>query len=98
MLPLPYVELRPVFKDGKPVFVTRSLSYNPEIDGVIDAIAKTESDGSRIVLSIALGGLLLQRNYDVTDDELGDLIKWRGDDPASYILLQRFVGIATGGA
>ena len=74
-LPKPFLRLRPKFSAG------RAASYGPltttdpiwnELRQAVQDSAETET-----LSAIAnLGAYMLLRNYDLTDDQLGDLFAW----------------------
>ena len=94
--PRPWLEIRPIFREGKATARTRLLTCGDELDTLLEAIG-TEEDGIAQALSIlTLGAFLLLRNYDLADDELGRLFILRPGDPDSDRILHEILDVATG--
>lgn len=74
-LPKPHVRLRPVFRAGKRADDLRLCTDDPEFDrlkqAVIAASADDAADFTGAVLDLAAHMILT--NYDLTDDQLGDV-------------------------
>ena len=97
-LPKPMIELRPHFKDGDPVRLSRFLTCGEDLDRLIEGIAKAEDGVIRLLAVLRLGGDLLQRNYDLTQGELEQLFRYRLDDHTgqSKAMVKAIIDVATG--
>jgi hypothetical protein len=94
--PKPRFEIRPSFAGGRAVGTHPVVTQGPELDELVDAVGKCEDAATLLVGAATLGAHLLIRNYDLTDDELGELFAYRPDDQNSWKWLQSVMGIATG--
>jgi hypothetical protein len=95
--PRPWLEIVPHFKDGKAVDQSKLLTCGPELDLLLESIAEEEDPAKEILAVMTLGGFLLLRNYDLTDEELGQLFVYRPRDPASQDMIRSIIEVATGG-
>lgn len=95
--PRPWLEIVPIFRDGKAVDRSKLLTCGPELDLLLESIAEEEDPAREILAVMTLGGFLLLRNYDLTDDELSQLFIYRPRDPASQDMLRSIIEVATGG-
>lgn len=94
--PRPWLEVTPVFRDGVVIDRNKYLTCGPELDVLVEAIG-AEEDGAKQVLSVmTLGAFLLLRNYDVTDEELGRLFRYKVGDPDSEEMIMAIMDVATG--
>lgn len=96
--PRPWLEIVPHFRDGKAVARSRLLTCGPELDLLLEMIAEEEDPVREILAVMTLGGFLLQRNYDLTDEDLERLFVYRPRDPASQDMLRSIIDVATGGS
>ena len=94
--PKPWLAFRPVFRDGKPVDSVRYFSCGPELDSLLEAISSAETLTGQLMAAMALAGLMLLRNYDLTDEELATVLVYRPGDPESSKMLSAIIAIATG--
>lgn len=94
--PRPILELRPMFRQGKPHKFAPYVTWSDELDELIAAIGKATNRGLQILATLRLGGELLLRNYDLTDDELEVLFRYRVDDEASDRMMQAITEVVTG--
>ena len=92
----PWLELVPIFRDGKPVDHARVLTCGDELDFLLELIARAKPGPAQILAVMAVGAFLLRRNYDLEDDELNRLFVFRGDDD-SQAMLRAIISTATGG-
>lgn len=95
LLPKPWVAVHPVFKDGRPVDDWKCLTYGPELDALVENVAEAEGIAS-VLAGVALAAHLLRRNYDLSDDELAEVLVYRCGDPASQAMLRTVFDVATG--
>jgi len=95
-LPKPWLEVRPIFKDG---VATRSrclLAYGQPIDDLVGMIGGLDGFGEVACVVATLAGYLLRRNYELVDDELDELLAFMPDDVMSFAWISIVVDIATG--
>lgn len=96
MFPTPWLEVTPVFRDGVAIDRTKQITCGPELDLLIERIGH-EIDGPKQILAVmTLGAFLLQRNYDVTDEELGILFRYKVGDEESDEMIRAIIEVATG--
>ena len=95
--PRPWLEIVPVFENGKAIDRNRMLTCGPELDYLLEKIATEEDPAGEIMATMTLGGFLLLRNYDLADDELSLLFVYRPNDPASQDMIRSIIDAATGG-
>jgi len=96
-LPRPYIAINAIWEDGKPVGSYRSLRYGPEIDGLLRAISEADSVDASIVLVLALGAMLLDVNYELSDEDLAEVLVYQIDDPTFDQIVREILDVATGG-
>ena len=109
--PRPILELRPRFTataDPATGYLTREdldvghlnryVTHGEDLDGLIEAIGQAEPSEALILAVLRLGGDLLLRNYDLMQDELERLFRYRVDDEtgASDKMLSDIIDVATG--
>jgi hypothetical protein len=95
-IPKPWLEIRPVFRGGKPVSAYRVLTAGPELDALVEAMAQCEDLDCQVIAAASLAAHLLCWHYDLTDAELDSLLAFRAADPASLNWLRDVCAIATG--
>jgi hypothetical protein len=95
-VPKPWLEIRPVFRDGRSVGNYATFSYGPELEGLVEAMADCESRSAQLVAVASLAAYLLGQQYDLVDGELDQLLAFRPDDPTSAEWVERVMEIATG--
>lgn len=95
--PRPWLEIVPIFRDGKAVDRSKLLTCGAELDLLLESIAEEEDPAREILAVMTLGGFLLLRNYDLTDEDLERLFVYRPRDPASQDMLRSIIEVATGG-
>jgi len=94
--PRPWLEIIPVFQDGKAVDYDRMLTCGDELDILIQAISGEEDPITQRLAVLTLGAFLIRRNYDVTDEELSRLFVLRPGEPDSEEMLKQIIEVATG--
>lgn len=96
--PRPMLELRPHFRDGKPVHLSRFVTHGEELDNLLRGISEAEDGATQILAVLRLGGELLLRNYDLTDNHLEQLFRYRVDDTTgqSIAMLEAIIDVASG--
>jgi hypothetical protein len=94
--PRPWIEVQPIFRDGKAVNCTEMITCG-ELDPLLKMIGEEEDNPLQQSMHVlTLGALLLQRNYDVEDAELGRLFILRPGDPDSDRMITSIIDVATG--
>lgn len=96
LLPKPWVEIHPVFEGGRPVDKWLVFTYGPELDGLIRAISEAEDGSLRILAAVGLGAYLLRRNYELSDEQLAEVLVFRCGDPESEAMVKAILDVATG--
>ncbi len=96
-LPRPYIAIIPEFKGGVPTHTWTYLGYSPQIDRNLEAIGQAKDLLEVIIRTVALAAQLLLHQYELSDEELSQVLVYRADDPASDEMLKAVVNIATGG-
>lgn len=94
--PRPWLEVHASFRGGRAVATYSVLTYGPELDELISAIATCRDNAALMVAAASLGALLLRHQYDLSDDDLDRLFAVRVDDPSSWGWVQAVIDVATG--
>src|SRR3954454_25320840 len=94
--PRPWLEIVPIFRDGKAVDRSKLLTCGPELDLLLESIAEEEDPAREILAVITLGGFLLLRNYDLTDEELEEPSIYRPPYPASQNMIASIIEVGSG--
>lgn len=97
-VPRPRVRIRPV-RDEAGVMQLRGLfTFGDAYDAKFQAFsaARTRSEEWTALLDLVFD--LMKRNYDLTDDELTDLLSWDVDDPAADERMEQLGAIVAGQA
>jgi hypothetical protein len=95
-VPKPWLEIRPVFRGGKPVSTYRVLTCGAELDGLVEAIAAADDLDAQIIGIASLAAHLLRWHYELTDAELDKLLAFRCSDEKSLDWMRQIFAIATG--
>lgn len=95
-VPKPWLEVRPVFRGGKPVSAYRVLTCGPELDELVEALAESDELDAQVVAVASLAAYMLRWNYDLTDADLDQLLAFRCSDPASLQWMHDVFAIAVG--
>jgi hypothetical protein len=95
-LPKPWLEVRPVFRGGKPTSVYRVLTCGAELDALIEALADVEDLDGQVVAVASLAAYMLRWNYELDDSELDQLLCFRCSDPTSLQWMRDVFSVATG--
>jgi hypothetical protein len=95
-LPKPWLEVRPVFRGGKPATAYRVLTCGAELDGLIEALSDADDLDQQVIGVASLAAYMLRWNYDLDDAELDQLLAFRCSDPASLQWMRDTIAIATG--
>jgi hypothetical protein len=74
-LPKPFLRLRPVFGGRRATGFGPVTTSDPEWNELRRAI-QDAAEGEILIPIANLGAHMLARNYDVSDDQLGDLFGW----------------------
>jgi hypothetical protein len=95
-VPKPWLEIRPVFRGGKAAAAYRVLTCGPELDDLVEALSESNELDGQVVAVASLAAYLLRWHYELTDDELDQLLAFRCSDDRSLQWLRDVVAIATG--
>jgi hypothetical protein len=95
-LPKPWLEVRPVFRGGKPISAYRVLTCGAELDALIEALADADDLDAQVIAVASLAAYALRWNYDLSDAELDQLLAFRCSDPASLQWMRDVFSVATG--
>jgi hypothetical protein len=95
-VPKPWLEIRPVFRGGKPVSAYRVLTCGPELDELIEAMADADDLDGQVVAIASLAAYLLRWHYELNDDDLDQLLAFRCADESSLNWMREVFAIATG--
>ena len=80
-LPKPWLDVHPVFRDGKAHSSFPVLTYGPELDALVKSMGECEDNSSLLVGAASLGAYLLSQNYHLSDADLDQLFVFRIGDP-----------------
>ncbi len=95
-VPKPWLEVRPVFRGGKPTAAYRVLTCGAELDGLIEAMADADDLDAQVIGVASLAAYLLRWNYELSDSELDQLLAFRCSDPSSLQWMRDVFSVATG--
>jgi hypothetical protein len=95
-VPKPWLEVRPIFRGGKPVSAYRVLTCGAELDALIEAMSDADELDAQVVGVASLAAYMLRWNYDLADAELDQLLAFRCSDPESLQWMRDVFAIATG--
>lgn len=93
----PWLEVIPHFVSGEAVDCVRMPSLG-DLDPLLLSIADEADPIKQSLLVLTLGAMLLQRSYDVSDQEMSRLFILRPGDPDSDRMLCEIIAVATGNA
>jgi hypothetical protein len=98
-VPKPWLEIRPVFRNGHAAYSYSVLTCGPRLDALVEAIGGIDNDDEILIAGVAtLAAYLLKWHYDLDDRELDHLLAFRVGDPDSLAWVRQVVAIATGGS
>ena len=95
-VPKPWLQIRPLFRRGKPVNTCRVFTYSEEIDGLIEAIGDAANIGEFVSGVASLGAYLLGQQYDLADAELNNILAYNATEPSTLEWTQTLIDIARG--
>ncbi len=95
-LPKPWLEIRPVFRDGKAVSAYNVLTAGPELDELVEAIADADTAKAQVIGVATLAAKLLRHHYALADEDLDQLLRFRIGEEASMAWVEAVIEIATG--
>ena len=95
-IPKPWLEVRPVFRGGRAVTAYPVLTYGPELDGLVEAMADCENLSAQVTAIASLAAYLLRWHYELADADLDGLLAYRRADDRSLKWMTDVVDIATG--
>lgn len=94
--PKPWLEIRPVFQDGKADANFPVLTYGNDIDALIMVQARCETLDEQLTAVATLAAILLRWHYVLDDAELDQLLAYRVGEPASQAWFDEVMAVATG--
>ena len=95
-VPKPWLEIRPVFREGRAVAAYPVLTCGPELDELVEAMADCEDLPSQVMAIASAAAWLLKWHYDLKDSELDTLLAFRKADESSLAWMRAVVDIAMG--
>jgi hypothetical protein len=95
-LPKPWLEVHPVFRDGKADSSYSVLTYGPELDGLVKTIGECDDNAALLIGAASLGAYLLSQNYHLSDADLDQLFVFRIGDTLSRDWAMAVMQVATG--
>jgi hypothetical protein len=95
--PKPRIKFRPKFVDGK-VEIGGGATFGPEYDANLDILlGAVQVDGAeRLRVKFEVAARLLRANYDLTDEQVSDLLEFDIDDEVSSGRYDRWSDIIMG--
>lgn len=97
LLPRPRLYVYPKFVDGKPQ-LARGCEWGPDYLALLDAAREARNGDDFLLAQFALAIDLLRRNYDLSDDELAELLRTETDGEASQQMWEEVSAVAAGAA
>jgi hypothetical protein len=95
-VPKPWLEIRPVFRGGRAVAAYPVLTCGPKLDALVEAMAECEDLNSQVMAAASLTAHLLCWHYDLSDQELDQLLAFRRGDDASLKWMCESMAIVAG--
>jgi hypothetical protein len=95
-LPKPWIQIRPVFKDGVAFSSWRAYTLGPRIDPLLELIAGVDTVDEQVVAIATVAAEMLRYHYELSDAELDSILAYRIADPASSAWFGAVVETATG--
>lgn len=96
-LPRPYVELCPRFENGRLATIGSETHLGDDFDALVVAAAPSEATGGVTYGAILdLGAFLLRWNYELSDEQLGRLLRYRRGDEVAEERFGQIHDVATG--
>ena len=95
-LPKPWLEVHPVFRDGKVNSSYPVLTYGAELDALVKAMGECDDNSALLIGAVSLGAYLLSQNYHLSDADLDQLLVFRIGDSLSRDWAMAVMQVATG--
>ncbi len=95
-LPKPWLEVHPIFRDGKADSSYPVLTYGPELDALVKAMGECDDNSALLIGAASLGAHLLSQNYHLSDSDLDQLFVFRVGDTLSRDWAVAIMQVATG--
>jgi hypothetical protein len=95
-VPKPWLEVHPVFRDGKAQSSYPVLTYGPELDAIVKTLGGCDENSALLMGAASLGAHLLLQNYHLSDADLDQLFVFRIGDSLSRDWAMLVLQIATG--
>jgi hypothetical protein len=96
IVPKPFFQLRPRFKDGVATHCDRGISYGRDIDALLELVARADDVDMKLSAIAGLAAYQLKLNYNLDDAELDQLLQFRADDPGTRGWATACLNVATG--
>jgi hypothetical protein len=95
-LPKPWLEIRPVFRDGRAAAAYPVPTCGTELDALIEAVAGADDRLAQVAAVATLAAELMSWHYDLSDADLDQLLAFRLANEASMNWIREVFAIATG--
>jgi hypothetical protein len=95
LVPKPRVRIRPV-RDASGMRLVGLFTFGDAYNAKWEAWAGATSNSAQKAALLDLAFDLLQRNYELSDDELSDLLAWDPEDPEGEARMEALAAIAGG--
>ena len=95
-VPKPWLEIRPVFEDGRAIGNYPVLTYGPDFDELLEAMADCDDLRTELIAVASLSSRLLRWHYELTSADLEQLLRFRTPDESSDAWARAVIEIATG--
>jgi hypothetical protein len=95
-LPKPWLEVHPIFREGKAHSSYPVLTYGPELDALVKAMGECDDNSALLIGAASLGAYLLSQNYNLSDADLDQLFVFRIGDSSSRDWAMAVLQVATG--
>ncbi len=98
LFPRVWLSLRPVFKGGKATEMRLTSSIGTEFDAMKQAVedAALSEEGNWPLAAANLAAFLLEKNYDITDEALSEILVFPTSGEHAYELLRTIMDVAHG--
>jgi hypothetical protein len=90
----PWVEIRPVFKDGAAIGTYRTLTNGHIVDGFLEAITDSDDPSVNLCAVASIAAIRLREQYDLTESDLDRILCLKAGEPSAWI--SDVIEIATG--
>jgi hypothetical protein len=95
-VPKPWLEIRPVFENGRAVRAYPVLTYDEQVDQLVEALGEAEESAAQVVAAATLAAHLLCWHYKLSDADLDRILCFRLADEDCTKWVRDIMAIATG--